>query len=118
MDHPYGAIVIPPLAEAVGVYHANPSFFYVPAQPSLGDFNDVFANEAYLFEERPAKNREDVGSFGRSEKIVSYRQMLRETRDDHDHIVDQRQALYSRLFDIYIGDWDRHDDQWRWATFK
>ncbi len=118
MDHPYGALIIPPLADAAGVYHTNPSFFYVPAQPRLGDFNDIFAHEAYLFEERPAKNRDDVGSFGRSEKIVSYRRMLKETRDDHDHMIDQKQALYSRLFDIYIGDWDRHDDQWRWATFK
>ena len=31
---------------------------------------------------------------------------------------DQDQVLRSRLFDIWIGDWDRHDDQWRWASFK
>lgn len=22
------------------------------------------------------------------------------------------------MFDILIGDWDRHSDQWRWAEFK
>ena len=23
-----------------------------------------------------------------------------------------------RLFDMLLGDWDRHQDQWRWAAFK
>ena len=23
-----------------------------------------------------------------------------------------------RLFDMLIGDWDRHQDQWRWIEFK
>jgi hypothetical protein len=27
-------------------------------------------------------------------------------------------VLKSRLFDMFIADWDRHDDQWRWASFK
>jgi hypothetical protein len=118
MDHPYGALIIGPLADAVGVYHANPQYYYLPAQPRLGDFNDIFAHEAYLFEERPAGNREDVASFGRPEDIDSYRKMLKNIRDEHDHLIDQDQTLYSRLFDIYIGDWDRHDDQWRWAVFE
>lgn len=118
MDHPYGAKIIPPLAEAAGVYHTNPMFYYVPRQPRLGEFNDEYGDKAFLFEERPAKDRSDVASFGNSEDIVSFREMLRETREEYDHLVDQDQALRSRLFDILIGDWDRHDDQWRWATFK
>lgn len=118
MDHPYGALIIGPLADAVGVYHTNPQFFYVPAQPRLGDFNELFAHEAYLFEERPNDNREDIASFGRPKDIDSYRKMLKNTRDEHDHVINQQQTLYSRLFDIYIGDWDRHDDQWRWAVFE
>ncbi len=118
MDHPYGAMIIPPLADAVNVYHTNPKFYYVPSQPRLGEFNAEYGNKAYLFEERPAKNREDVSSFGSSEDIVSFREMLKETRAEYDHLIDQDQTLRSRLFDILIGDWDRHDDQWRWATFK
>lgn len=118
MDHPYGAGIIPPLADAVGVYHANPRFYFLPRQPRLGEFNDLFAGKAYLFEERSAKNREDVAGFGRSKDIESYRKMLKKTMDEHDHLIDQEHTLRSRLFDMLIGDWDRHDDQWRWATFK
>ncbi len=43
-----------------------------------------------------------------SEKITS----------NHKHKVDQTWLLRSRLFDQVIGDWDRHDDQWRWAKIK
>jgi len=32
--------------------------------------------------------------------------------------VDQQAVLRARLLDVYINDWDRHDDQWRWASFK
>jgi hypothetical protein len=27
-------------------------------------------------------------------------------------------SLNRRLFDILIGDWDRHEDQWRWGEFE
>ncbi len=33
-------------------------------------------------------------------------------------IVDEQELLRNRLFDMFIGDWDRHEDQWRWAEFK
>src|ERR1019366_1717754 len=35
---------------------------------------------------------------------------------DNDNRVDQPAVLRSRLFDILIGDWDRHFDQWRWGV--
>ena len=31
---------------------------------------------------------------------------------------DARAFLKARLFDLMIGDWDRHRDQWRWAKFE
>lgn len=38
--------------------------------------------------------------------------------ESHKHNVDQQAALRARLFDMWLGDWDRHDDQFRWASFK
>ena len=32
-------------------------------------------------------------------------------------VVDARSFLTARLVDVYLGDWDRHRDQWRWARF-
>lgn len=116
--HPYGAFAVPKMAEAAGIYHTNPKLFYLPDDPRLGIYRHSFANGLYLFEERPAKNREDIASFGRSKDIVNTFEVLEETRKDGDHYVDQEFVLRSRLFDIFIGDWDRHDDQWRWASFR
>ncbi len=116
--HPYGAYAIPSMAEAAGIYHTNPRLFYLPDDPRLGIYRHAYANGLFLFEERPAKNRKDVASFGRSKDIVNTFEVLEKTREDGDHYVDQEFALRSRLFDMMIGDWDRHDDQWRWASFK
>jgi hypothetical protein len=116
--NPYGAFTIPKLAEAAGIYHTNPKLVYLPSDPRLGIYQHTFGDGLFLFEERPAKDWSNKESFGNSRDIISTFDMLKEIRKDGDHYVDQEFALRSRLFDIFIGDWDRHDDQWRWATFK
>ncbi|MEM7105306.1 MAG: hypothetical protein AAF502_19365 [Bacteroidota bacterium] len=116
--HPYSALTIPKMADAIGVYHANPRLVYMPHQKGLGAYNDLFNEEMYLMEERPAGNWEDLESFGNSKKIIGYIDLLPKLADKHSHVVDQEWVLKSRLFDIFIHDWDRHDDQWRWARFK
>lgn len=117
-SHPYGAFVVADMADAVGVYHTNPKLVYVKDDPRLGKYRDDFKNGLYVYEERPAKDRSDVSSFGNSSKIVNTLDVVEKTQKNSDHYVDQTQVLRSRLFDIFLGDWDRHDDQWRWASFK
>ncbi len=117
-SHPYGAFVIPPLAGAAGVYHTNPRLVWLPDDPRLGKYREDFANGLYLFEERPDDDWRDLDSFGNSKKIMSTADVIQKLENDGDHIIDQEQTVRSRLFDIWIGDWDRHDDQWRWARFK
>jgi hypothetical protein len=117
-SHPYAAFVIPPMADAAGIYHTNPKLYYLPKQPALGKYNDIFGGGMYLFEERPSDDRRDVESFGRSKEIVSTPDAMQELKEDHDNKVDYPFVVRSRLFDMTIGDWDRHSDQWRFATFK
>lgn len=117
-SHPYGAFVVPLLAEAAGVYHTNPKVVYIPDDPRLGQYRELFANSVCLFEERVAKDWSDQASFGNSKKIISTPDMLEDLYEDNDNRVDQLWVLKSRLFDMFIADWDRHDDQWRWARFE
>lgn len=117
-SHPFSAIPVPILANAAGVMHTNPKIVWVPDDPRLGIYREELANGVFLFEERPAGNRDDVASFGRSKKIVNTAKAIDKTQDDHDHEIDQEAVVRARLFDMLINDWDRHDDQWRWATFK
>lgn len=118
MSHPYAAFVIPDMAKSINIYHTNPRVYYMPKQPLLGSYNNLFGGGMYLLEERPAKNRDDVDSFGNSKKIISTFDILEKIRKNGKHHVDQRWVIRSRLFDMIIGDWDRHEDQWRWASFK
>ncbi len=117
-SHPYGAIAIPILAKAANIYHTNPSIVYLPKDPRLGKYRDYFGGGLYLFEERPHGDQSDAPNFGNSNKIYSTSKMLKELYKDNDNKVDQLWTIKSRLFDMLIGDWDRHDDQWRWASFE
>ena len=117
-SHPYGAFVIPTLSEAAKVYYADPQLVYIPKQEGLGIYNESFGNELYLYEDRPAGNRKDLNSFGNSKKIIGINDLLPALDNNYDHVVDQKWVLKSRLFDMWLHDWDRHDDQWRWASDK
>jgi hypothetical protein len=115
-SHPFAALAIPPLATAAEVYHTNPRLYYVPRQPGLLAYNDDFGDALYLVEERPDDNcwQSEV-CFGKPKDILSTRDVLNEVQDEQDDQIDQPWVVRSRLFDMLIGDWDRHDDQWRWS---
>lgn len=116
--HPYAALVVAPLAEGLGLYHTNPRLVYIPDDPRLGEYRSAFANTLALFEERPDEDWSEAPWFGNSENIISTRRVLEKLAEDNDNSVDQEFVLRNRLFDFIIGDWDRHDDQWRWATIE
>ena len=118
IGHPYAALTIPTLAEAAGVYHTNPEIVFIPEQPALDSFNKDFANQLYLFEQRPDEDWETAANFGNSKNIVGTEKMFSELLEDHNNSVDQFSFIRARLFDFLIGDWGRHEDQWRWASFK
>ena len=118
IGHPYSAVTIAPMAEAAGIYHTNPEIIFIPEQPALDSFNKDFANQLYLFEQRPDENWEPAANFGNSKNIVGTEKMFSELQEDNDNSVDQLAYVRARLFDFVIGDWGRHEDQWRWASFK
>lgn len=115
--HPYGALVVPYLAQGAGIYHTNPKVVFIPDDPRLGVYRKDVANRLMLFEERPDGNGAGMPFFGNAEKMISSTKLLEQLAKDNDNTVDQKFFLRSRLFDLWIGDWDRHDDQWRWAEF-
>lgn len=115
---PYGALIVPTLAQAAGIYHTNPKVFYVPKQPALGEYNDGFGDELYLFEERPGGDWTKAPNFGSSDKITDTPDVIKKRTKDYKNHIDAAFAVRSRIFDNLIGDWDRHDDQWQWATLK
>lgn len=117
-SHPYAPFTIGDLSDAVGIYHTNPVLYYVPKQDALKSFNLNFGDELYMIEEHVSDGHNDLKSFGNTKEIESTDDLLKKLRKDEKYSVDKKAYVRARLFDMMIGDWDRHTDQWRWAAFK
>ncbi|MEP6675417.1 MAG: BamA/TamA family outer membrane protein [Ferruginibacter sp.] len=116
--YPLAAITITPMINAAKIYHTNPRVVFVPQQKELGEYNTKYANQLYLLEERPDDDQHDANSFGNSKKVIGTEKLYENIFEDNDNSVDQFAFAKARLFDMLIGDWGRHADQWRWASFK
>ncbi|AEL25182.1 BamA/TamA family outer membrane protein [Cyclobacterium marinum] len=113
-SHPYGALAVARLADQVGVVHTNPKIVYLPDDPILGIYREAYGDNLYLFEEREIAWKTAPDDI----KFYSTDKMLRKIHGDNDEQVKQKEVLKARIFDLWIGDWDRHDDQWRWIGEK
>ncbi len=116
--HPYAPLTLPPLQRKLGLLAADPYLYYVPKQPGLDGFNTNFGGEMYWLEQRPDEDWSGTRFFGGSKNIVSNSDMRELLGDDWKNYADQENYARARLFDFLIGDWDRHRDQWRWASFE
>jgi len=116
--HPYAPFTIGQLSDAIDLYHTNPVLYYIPKQTALKDFNKEFGDELYMIEEHVSEGHNDLKSFGYTKKIENTDDLLKKLRKNEKYKVDVALFLRARLFDMVIGDWDRHIDQWRWAEFK
>jgi len=117
-SHPYGPFVIGNMADHLGISHTNPVLYYIPKQNGLKEFNSEFGDELYMVEERPADNHLDGKNFGNPGNIISTEDMMANLHKDEKYSVDEKEYIKARLFDMLIGDWDRHSDQWRWGEYK
>ena len=116
-SNPFAPPVVSALAESAGIFHTNPKLVFVPASTRLSEFQKDFANTVCLFEERPL-GEDTEGAFGHSTNIINSEKLFQKLTSDPDQRMDQSAFLKARLFDMWIGDWDRHEDQWLWAGSK
>ena len=123
--HPAAALAVPPMAEAVGVYHTRPRLMYLPDQIGLKEHRGYITDEVVLLERRPKSPKvgelpEHLGGKASAWGPTKYRStidMLAKVQNKPwKHRVDQEMMLRARLLDIFLGDWDRHEDQWRFAA--
>lgn len=114
-QHPYGAIVAAQLAEKAGVLHTFPRVVFVPKQSALGTYNDTYGNRLFLLEYE-TDSKMNWTDFQNVTEIIDTKdlQELKLTRKKN-LTVDQHALVRARLFDLVIGDWDRHAKQWGWV---
>lgn len=117
-SHPYTPFAVGNLAESVGVSHTNPELYYVPKQKALKDYNTDYGNELYMIEERPSDSQKDLASFKKPDAIANTEDVLKNLKKDEKYSVDEDEYIKARLFDMLIGDWDRHSGQWSWGEYN
>jgi|GEM_PF-4439309 len=87
-------------------------------QSALGKYNESFAGVIGTLEEKPTKKNKNREGFAQADKIVSthevYRKLLKSTK----HQIDRQAYARCVMFDIWIADWDRHHDNWKWAMHE
>jgi hypothetical protein len=104
-SYPFACLSVPPLATALGVPHATPTMVYIPDDPRLGRFREDYGKMLAFLEEH------EPGNGKRTYNMYDLEIMLKK---DNDYLIDQHAALQARLLDMFVMDFDRHEDQWRW----
>jgi hypothetical protein len=116
--HPAAALVVARLLDATPVPHVRPRLTAMPRDTALGPFLSEFAGVLGMLEERPTAGF-SLGVDGRSaHQVISSEELFARLRRGTRHLPDAQLYLIARLFDIVVGDRDRHADQWRWARVR
>jgi hypothetical protein len=116
--HPAGPMVVDALSEAAGLRHVEHRFVIIPDDPRLGEFRAEFANMLGIIEPTPRIEPPVTPGFEDVEKMIEGDEMDKLADAGPENRVDARAMLLARLFDIFIGDWDRHVGQWDWLKVK
>ena len=74
---------------------------------NFGIYGRTFANMVALVEER-----EPLGESDNTAK------MKKKLQEDNDNNIEAKEFLNARMLDMLLGDWDRHEDQWRWKDMS
>ncbi len=108
--HPAATVVVGALAQSVGLLFYGSRLVVMPDDPALGEFRQTFANSIGTLDEYPGPGYKGIT------EIVSTPGLWKKWLEGGpQNRVDSRAFLKARLFDLAVGNWDRHYGQWRWA---
>ncbi len=115
---PFGDVIVSKLLDNTDILHMRPRPYIMPDDPKLGQFRSDFANLMGTLEERPkGKNKRREGFRG-ADIVVSSHVMYRSLFEENKNVIDRAAFAKAILFDFWVGDWDRHGDNWKWAGYK
>lgn len=117
-SHPYAALLVASLADAAGVLHTNPKPVFVPKQDFLGEYNENFGNRLFLLEYE-TESKVNFTELENVENILDTKDLQKLKAEVGKKLsIDEHAMVRTRLFDLLIGDWDRHAKQWGWVVQK
>jgi hypothetical protein len=113
---PTAPLVVSRLLTAAGILHGESRLFVLP-QSGLGEFQSDFGGLMGFLEDRVGGSTGPSAHWSGATEIIESDTLFARTARSAADRLDGRALLKARLFDLLIGDWDRHADQWVWARF-
>lgn len=113
-QHPYAATVVASLADAAQIQHTVPRLYFIPKQEALEAYSEDYGNKLFVFEHETESDTnwtsvENVSVIVETDDLMLLKLKLGTTLK-----IDEHALVRARLFDLLIGDWDRHAKQWGW----
>jgi hypothetical protein len=115
-QHPYGALVASRLLDEIGILHARPRLYFLPDDERLGGFRSEFGGIMGMLEEKPSNKGANPTYFESADLILKSNEMFKGLYAGEGR-VNLEEYLRARIFDIWVGDWGKHEDNWKWAAF-
>ncbi|MBI9072445.1 MAG: BamA/TamA family outer membrane protein [Melioribacteraceae bacterium] len=117
-SNPFAPLIVNPILNAVGILHAEAKLVWMPNDELLGEYRKEFGNVLGTIEIHPDEGDEVTQAFNGADKVSGTFKLLHRLEDKRSEKVDSKEFLKARLTDLFLGDWDRHTDQWRWALYN
>lgn len=117
-QHPFSSTILGPLMDRLDLPHSMPQIYVMPDDPKLGAFREEFAGMLGTLELKPKGKKKKRAGFRDADDVESTMQMYKELIDDNDNVVDVDQFVKARLLDIWVSDWDRHFNNYKWLVYE
>tara|TARA_B100000809_G_scaffold153591_1_gene150961 strand:- start:6778 stop:10383 length:3606 start_codon:yes stop_codon:yes gene_type:complete len=117
-QHPYGALFVSNLLDSTNLEHEKAKLFVMPDDPKLGIYREKFAGMFGMLEQKPTELKDLKYSYAKANSVKGSFSVFKKIYDSPKHRIDTALFAKARIFDIFIGDWDRHEDNWKWLGYK
>jgi hypothetical protein len=114
---PYGAMAVAALLDEIDILHATPKLYLLPDDPKLGAFQKRYGNLLGMLEDNPSKPNDAGEVFGGADKIYQSNKLYKKLYESRKNRIDEKEFIKARVFDMLIGDWSKHEDNWKWARY-
>jgi hypothetical protein len=111
-SHPGNTPVIDALARAAGIPVVPRILVVLPDDERLGEFRKEFAGLLGTLEQDPSTKAPVTPGFERFSDLQETVELWELMEKDPREQIDGPALVHARLFDLVIGDYDRHKDQW------
>lgn len=111
-SHPGNSLVVDALARAAGIPVVPRLLVVLPDDARLGEFRKEFAGLLGTLEQDPSVKPPVTPGFERFSDLQETVELWETMEKDPREQVDAAALVHARLFDLVIGDYDRHKDQW------